>query len=346
MDGDAAGLHFPHQVAPEDGQALRVAEGVLWIRLPLPGPLKHVNAFALYDGDGWTLVDCGMHSKRGEAVWEQLLAGPLGGRPVHRVILTHHHPDHVGMAGWLAERGAEIWATRTAWLMARMLTLDVQDQPSDQALAYYRSAGMDPAVYAARVAARPLNFADIVYPIPVGYRRIVQGERLTAGGRDWVVHIGHGHAPEHATLWSTDGALVIAGDQILPGISPNLGVYPTEPEADSVGDWIESCTRFAGLATAQQMVLPGHKLPFTGLPLRLDQLAENHHGALARLLEHLTTPRTAHDCFAPLYKRTIGDGEYGLALAEAVGHLNHLWAHNRVSRTRRGDGAWVYQAVV
>ncbi|NNU79688.1 MBL fold metallo-hydrolase [Halovulum dunhuangense] len=346
MDGGSQALEFPHADAPAEGAGLEIAPGILWFRLPLPNRLNHVNIYALDDGDGWSVVDTGYHSRRSVALWEAILAGPLAGRPLRRVILTHHHPDHIGMAGWLARhRDAQIWATRTAWLMARMMTLDIQDTTPQEVLAFYLRAGMDPVLLEKRKRDRPWNFADVVHPIPTGYVRLSEGDKVTTGGRDWRVVIGHGHAPGHATLWSEDGALVLAGDQVLPGISSNLGVWPTEPEADPVGDWLESCARLATLATPDQLVLPGHKLPFRGLPIRLEQLIANHHGALARLLDHLATPRTAHDCFAPLYKRSIGEGEYGLALAEAIGHLNHLYRGGQVRRDVSESGAWLWQRV-
>lgn len=345
MDGTHGPLRFPWEAPPENGQAIEVAEGVLWIRLPLPMALDHVNIYALDEGDSWTVVDTGIHSKRSVALWESVLSGPLQGRPVGRVILTHHHPDHIGMAGWLMARfGAELMTTRTAYLLSRMLILDVEERPTEQALAFWRSAGMDPAIYEARRNDRPYNFADICAPIPVGYTRVKQGDVVRAGGRDWDVHVGHGHAPEHLTLWSRDDRLVIAGDQIISSISPNIGVYPTEPEADPVGEWLESCGRFAALAREDHLVLSGHKLPFTGLPVRMRQLIENHHGCLDRLRAHLATPKTAAECFGPLFKRRIDAGTYGLALVEAVAHLNHLHQAGEVTRTRREDGAWLWQS--
>lgn len=344
MDGGMPPLRYPWDAPPEAGAATEVADGVLWLRLPLPMALDHVNVYALADGDGWTLIDTGIHSARSVALWERILAGPLGGRPVNRVILTHHHPDHVGMAGWLMARfDAELMTSRTAWLMARMLILDVEEHPSPQALAHWRAAGMDPAILEARKAARPFNFADICTPLPVGYTRLRQGDTLDAGGRVWDVHVGHGHAPEHLTFWSRDDALVLAGDQILPSISPNIGVYATEPQADPLADWLESCVRLGALARPDHLVLGGHKLPFTGLATRMQQLIENHHGALRRLEAHLETPRTAAECFAPLFKRQVDEGTYGLALVEAVAHLNHLLQAGRVTRHRREDGAWLWQ---
>lgn len=337
-------LHYPYPEAPPEGAATEVAPGILWFRLPLPMALDHVNIYALDDGDGWTLVDTGIMSRTSREIWGELIAGPLGGRPVARVILTHHHPDHVGLAGWFqTEHGAELVATRTAWLLARMLTLDVQTAPTPETLAFWVSAGMDPATLEARRSQRPFNFADVVAPMPLGYSRIAEGDRIRAGGRDWTVRIGHGHAPEHATLWSADGELVLGGDQLLPSISPNLGVYATEPEADPVGDWLASCERLARHATPDRLVLPGHKLPYRGLPLRLRQLIDNHHGALARLEARLALPATAADCFDTLYLRRIGAGEYGLALVEAMAHCLYLWHHGRATRTRRDDGAWLWQ---
>ncbi|MFV2053852.1 MBL fold metallo-hydrolase [Aliiroseovarius sp. YM-037] len=343
MDGTLTPLRYPHGAPPAEGEATDIAPGVLWMRLPLPMALDHVNVYALDDGDGWTLIDTGFNSRRTRAIWDTLMAGPLGGKPVTRVIVTHHHPDHVGLGGWFQTRGAELWMTRTAWLFARMLTLDEQDRPTEESIAFWRSCGMDPAILDERAAERPFNFADVVAPMPLGFKRIKQGDVMRIGGRNWDVHIGNGHAPEHATFWSRDDNLVISGDQIIASISPNIGVYATEPGADPLSDWLEACERLSGLARDDQLVLPGHKLPFTGLPTRMRQLIDNHHGALRRLRAHLATPRTAAECFQPLFKREIGAGEYGLALVEAMAHVSHLHQIGVASRTLRDDGAWVWQ---
>ena len=273
-------IDYPWETPPAQDSAIEVAPGILWLQLPLPMVLNHVNIYALDEGDSWIIVDTGMHAKRYIAVWETLLDGPLQRKPVRRVILTHHHPDHVGNAGWFAARGAEIWASRTAWLLARMLTLDVQEMPTPEILAYYRATGMADEIYAQRAAERPYNFADSVHPIPLGFRRLAEEQIIAAGGRRWTVRLGGGHAPDHVTLWSEDDNLVIAGDQILPSISPNLGVYTTEPEADPVSDWLESCERFREIARDDHLVLCGHNRPFTGLATRLTQLIDNHHGCL------------------------------------------------------------------
>lgn len=336
----------PFPTPPAEGEAVEIAPGVLWLRLPLPMSLDHVNVYALADDDGWTIVDTGFDSKRGRAIWQALRDGPLAGKLVARVIGTHHHPDHIGLAGWfMANDGAELLISRTAWLTARMLVLDEQDRPAPETVAYWRRAGMSADALAKRAGERPFNFADMVYPLPQGFRRLNDGDQISFGRRRWTVVMGHGHAPCHATFWSLDDDLVIGGDQLLPSISPNLGVYASEPDADPVAEWLESCTVMAARAEPRHLVLPGHKLPFTGLPTRLQQLIDNHHGALDRLLEALTVaPRTAVGCFDILFKRRIGDAELGLALVEAMAHVNYLRHRGLVRQVDETDGAALWGA--
>jgi glyoxylase-like metal-dependent hydrolase (beta-lactamase superfamily II) len=333
-------LLYPFPDPPAEGQAVKVAEGILWLRLPLPGALDHVNAYALDDGASWTIVDTGLSSKRGKAIWQALLAGPLGGKPVGRLIVTHHHPDHLGLAGWFQAQGAELVITRTAWLYARMLTLDEQATRSPESTLFLTRAGMGAEALAQKAAERPFNFCDVVDPMPLGFSRLEEGTILHAAGRRWQVRLGQGHAPDHATLWSLDDHLVLGGDQFLATITPNIGVYATEPDADPLSEWLTSCRRFQPLARPDQLILPGHKLPFTGLSLRLTQKIASHEAALARLLDHLSSPTRAVDCFSALYRRSLGPEDFGLALAETLAHLNCLHRQGQITRTLLSDGAW------
>lgn len=342
---DAPEVTFPF-TPPAPGEAVELAEGVLWLRVPLQNfRPDHVNVYALDDGDGWTVIDTGLDSPRTREVWEAFLSGPLRGKPVRRVLVTHHHPDHVGLAGWLQAKGAEVWTTRTAWVTARMLTLDEQDRPPPETLAHWRRLGVPGEIIAERAAKRPFNFADCVSRLALGFRAIEQGQEIVAGGRRWRVEIGNGHAREHATLWGIGHEIVVTGDQVLPGITPNLGVQVSEPEADPVGDWLASCRRLGALAGADQLGLPGHRRPFLGLRARLAELLEHGEIGLDRLEAFLSEPRRATDCFDVLYGRTIGSGEYLLALNEAVGHLNRLTRAGRAVRETAPDGAWRWQAV-
>ena len=343
---DHAPLKFHWPDVPEPGEAVEIADGVLWMAMPLDSPLKWINVVALDDGDSWTLVDTGTHTKRSVGYWELNLSGPLKGKPVSRVISTHHHPDHVGMVGWFMQKhGAEHWASRTCYLLSRMLVLDVEDRPTEAAIRYWTRAGMPAERLAQRMQERPYNFSDVVHYIPTGHIRIQQGEIIRAGGRDWDIHMGNGHAAEHVTMWSWDDNLVIAGDQILPTISPNIGVQPAEPEADPLAEWLEACERLKPLAREDHVVIGGHKLPFTGLPRRMTDLIANHHTGLNRLMDHISEPKTAVQCFSPLFKREIVDSIYGLAMVEAYAHLQHLYKIGRASRTLNDDGAYLWQAI-
>ncbi|MGV6839542.1 MAG: MBL fold metallo-hydrolase [Planktomarina sp.] len=326
---------------PETGAAFEVAPGILWLRLPLPMALDHVNIYALDDGDSWTLIDTGMKWGKVEAIWQTLLDGPLQGKPVGRIISTHHHPDHIGMNGWFMARGAQLYSTRTAYLMGRMLTLDVQEAYTPEQITFYRRAGMRADMIDKRAKDRPFNFADIVHPIPLGFEELTEGQTLHIGGREWTVRIDHGHAPAHATLWRDD--IVISGDQIIPSISSNIGVYPTQPEANPLAEWMDSCRRLQAFAHEDQLALPGHKYPFKGIPLRLRQLLENHEGALNRLRKTLVKPHSAGQVFPDIFKRTIDDGQYPMALVESFAHCQYLFHAGEVDRTVSDDGAYLYQ---
>ncbi|MEM7268132.1 MAG: MBL fold metallo-hydrolase [Pseudomonadota bacterium] len=339
-----AGIAYPHGDAiPGPGEAIEVAPRILWLRLPLPLKLDHVNIYALDEGDSWTIVDTGFQSEATSEHWAQLLDGPLRGKPIKRIVVTHHHPDHIGNAGWFqTEHDAELITTRTAWLMARAVMGEDPDVAFAAQIKHMTRAGA-PKEMLELAEKRRGFFSGFVHPLPPGFTRIKEGDRIEMAGRWWRVFIGNGHAPEHATFWSADGELVIGGDQILPKISPNLGVYSTEPGADPVSEWIEACEKFTKYAKAGHLVLPGHNRPFTGLPKRLDQLIDNHHGALKRLAGYLSDWRSAVDCFDTMYKRSIHPNEFGLAMGESIAHLNHLHASGAAEKRLDDDGVFRFR---
>jgi len=343
-EAEATGLTFPFPDPPGAGEAVAVAPGILWLRLPLPMALDHVNVYALEDDDGWTLVDTGMDTPPARAAWEAALAGPLAGREVSRVLVTHFHPDHVGLAGWLCERtGAALTTTRTSFMCAKMLQLDRWDEPPEGAVAFYRAAGYGAAEIETMRARAKYGFSRVCSPLPTGFRRIAEGDTVRIGARDWRVLTGHGHAPEHAVLWCEADGLVLAGDQVLPRITSNIGVYPTEPEGDPLGDFLDSCEVLRAALPTDVLVLPGHNEPFTGVRTRLGQFIDHHADSLDALQASLSKPRTALECFDVLFDREIGDGLRGFAIVEAVAHLNRLCAAGRARRDT-ADGVHRYTA--
>ncbi|MGQ0660539.1 MBL fold metallo-hydrolase [Sphingosinicella sp.] len=341
------GLTYPlGRAGPEPGTVIPLAEGVGWTRLPVPGPLNHINVWLLDDGDpgsgsgaGLAIVDTGLDIPPSREAWESLFAGALSGRIVTRVICTHFHPDHLGLAGWLCERfGVRLWMTRGEWLFARMLTADVRAAPPPEALAYWRLAGWSEGDILGEAAKGWGRFASVVSAVPVAHRRLEEGDMVRIGARDWRVVIGCGHSPEHACLVDDAGKLMIAGDQVLPRITSNVSLTLSEPEADPLGDWLASIAKLRELP-ADLLVLPSHGEPFTGLHTRLDKLAEGHAGRLDALQAHLAEPRRAVDCFGVLFARAVGD-HIGLATGEALAHLRHLEATGRAVREEREGVAW------
>ena len=332
------GLTYPFGDPPGFGEAVAVAPGVLWMRLSMPIALNHINVYAVEDGEGWALIDTGLNIPDSRDRWDALLAGPLGGRPVTRVICTHMHPDHIGLAGWLCERtDAPLVMTRVEYVTARMLLADTGQPAPESGAAYYRAAGWD-AEQVETYRREYGQFGRAVSPMPVGFTRMREGDRLNIGGQDWRVVIGEGHSPEHACLWREADGVVLGGDQILPRISSNVSVWPTEPDADPLGDWLESLERMKGILPHDGLILPSHGEPFHGVQARLDALIRGHEVSLKRLEKTLRTRKRAVDVFGALFARAIGDGVRGMATGEAIAHLNYLLHRGRVTRVRDADG--------
>jgi len=338
------GLTYPlGRRGPDKGELIALADGVGWARLPIPGSLRHINVWVLEDGEGVALVDTGLDIEPCREAWEALFQGPLAGRAVTRVICTHFHPDHLGLAGWLTERfEVPLWMTRGEWLFGRMLASDVRDSPPREALAYWRSAGWSEERIEAEAAKGWGRFASVISPIPVGFVRIQDGDRLRVGSRHWRVLVGSGHCPEHACLVDDEAGLMIAGDQVLPRITSNVSLSLSEPEADPLGEWLDSIAKLKRLPDSL-LVLPSHGEPFTGLHARLDALAHGHRDRLDALHSKLQEPRRAVDCFGTLFARQIEDNMLGLATGEALAHLRRLEVEGKAEREVR-DGVHWYRA--
>jgi len=319
------GLIYPLGQAPSEGDAIEVAPGVLWLRMPLPmKALNHINVYAIRDGDGWTIVDTGMNTEVTLQAWEMALAGPLLGLPVRRVICTHMHPDHLGLAGWLCDRfKAPLLMSRLEYVTARMLVADTGQPAPREGTDFLRGCGWDEAqleVYRQEFG----RFGRAVWALPQSFSRLSEGDGLEIGGHEWSVVIGHGHSPEHVCLWRQTDGTFLAGDQILPRISSNVSVWPTEPLQDPLDDWMGSLDRLEALLPSDTFVLPSHGEPFIGVTERLQALRRGHQAALLRLERSLAEPRRAIDVFSSLFARPIGDAVLGMATGESVAHLNYL----------------------
>lgn len=330
---------------PQDGEMVAVAPGVWWMRLPLPFRLNHVNIWVLEDDDdAVTLVDSGICDDATKARWDQTLAGPLAGRRVSRVIATHYHPDHIGLCGWLVERTGAVFAAGLAeWLYARVLAKPPTDASTAAARDFYRRAGADDDLID-YVLGRGGAYRSLVGTAPPTLQRLRVGSRLNIGGRTWRVVDTAGHTPEPVSLYCDDLNLLIAGDQVLPRISPNISVTPGEPDGDPLSDFLASFTDLRRLP-ADTLVLPSHDQPFYGLHDRLSYLEEHHRQRLDEIVGLCAAPcsacKIAEDAFSPELDRH----QKMFALGEVLAHLNHLIHLGRVRRETGFDGIDLYRAL-
>ncbi|MDP9876294.1 glyoxylase-like metal-dependent hydrolase (beta-lactamase superfamily II) [Variovorax boronicumulans] len=337
-------LVYPFTELPPRGKSIEVADGVHWIRMPLPYSLDHINLWALDDGDGWAVVDTGVRTEETVAVWRELFANSPDTRGLTRVFVTHMHPDHVGMAGWLTRKfGVRLWMTRSEYLMCRVMVSDTGREAPDDAIAFYRRAGWGEAAietYRTRFG----NFGKHIHPLPDSFRRLRDGEVLRIGAHDWRVVTGNGHSPEHACLYCPDLKVLISGDQILPRISSNVSVSPVEPDADPMADWLASLAKLKREVPDDVLVLPSHNECFRGLHARIDRLQHGQERSLDRLRNALKTPKRAVDVFTSLFARSIAESDVpllGMATGESLACLNYLRHRGEIACDIADDGvAW------
>ncbi|MEO7107677.1 MAG: MBL fold metallo-hydrolase [Rhodoferax sp.] len=373
-------LHYPlgEALAPGGG-TLEVAPGVKWIRMTLPFALNHINLWLLRDCidgvEGWSIVDCCIHRDEAKAQWESIFANELQGLPILRVIVTHMHPDHIGLAHWLCERwsgrGAgppqaatsplggqrssedasegvrecRLWISATDYQVARLGCMGPTGFGGDRAAEYFASHGLNDPEAMEQIKARTGYFPSLVPSVPSQYRRLMDGMVVQIGGRDWRCISGYGHAPEHIALYCADLNVLIGGDMMLPRISTNVSVYEQEPEANALVQFLDSIDKFRALPE-DTLVLPSHGKPFTGMHIRIQQLHDHHRDRLAEVMEACAEkPSCAHDILPVMFKRPLDMHQTTFAMGEAVAHLHALWFAGKLERKLDAQGVYRFSAI-
>jgi len=330
---------------PAPGETMEVAPGVRWIRMALPFALDHINLWLLRDSfggrDGWTVVDCCISRDEARAQWERVFDTQLQGLPIVRVIVTHMHPDHIGLAWWLCERwDAPLWISATDFNAARVASQSTTGFGGAAAAEFFASHGLTDPDSVEKIRARANYYPSMVPHVPARFRRLMDGERVAIGGRAWRCIGGHGHAPEHISLACEEMGVLISGDMLLPRISTNVSVYDVEPESNPLQLFLASIDRFRSLPE-DTLVLPSHGKPFRGLHERVRQLHDHHDDRLRDVMEACTqAPRSAADILPVLFKRELDLHQTTFAMGESVAHLHALWYEGRLTRARGEDGVW------
>ena len=343
-------LHYPFgETLPAAGATVTVAPGVKWLRMALPFALNHINLWLLRDEidgphgkvQGWSVVDCCISIDAAKAQWEDIFANELEGLPILRVIVTHMHPDHIGLAHWLCERwNVRLWISATDYTMARIGTQGPTGFGGDTAAAFFAQHGLNDPDSIEKIKGRGSYFPTLVPSVPRAYRRMMDGDVLTIGGRAWACISGYGHAPEHIALYCDELKVLIGGDMMLPRISTNVSVYDQEPESNPLKQFLDSIDKFRAL-DAQTLTLPAHGKPFTGLYQRIEQLHDHHRERLAEVMEACTvSPSSAAEMLPVLFKRALDLHQTTFAMGESIAHLHLLWFNGRLQRTLGDDGVY------
>lgn len=348
-------IHYPlGDTLPGEGETVTIAPGVKWVRMGLPFALDHINLWLLRDQqpddksgeirDGWTVVDCCIDSASTRAQWEQIFEHCLEGLPVLRVIVTHMHPDHIGLAHWICERwDVRLWISATDYNAARIGIYDQNGFGGEAGADFYIAHGAQDEAFLAHVRGRSSYYPTLVPALPPTYRRMMDGFSVEIGGRQWLCISGYGHAPEHIALYNKDLSILISGDMVLPRISTNVSVHAMEPEADPLRLFLTSLRCYLDLPN-DTLVLPSHGKPFKGLHERIRQLQDHHHDRLSDILQaSVHSALSAVDVLPILFKRVLDTHQMTFALGEALAHLHLLWFDRRLRRHIDNQGIYRFQ---
>ncbi|ROS04648.1 glyoxylase-like metal-dependent hydrolase (beta-lactamase superfamily II) [Sinobacterium caligoides] len=341
-------ITMPFKNPPDFGEVCEVAPGVLWARMPLPLALNHINVYLVDAGDGWMLIDTGMKGEQTREYWRQIIDTQLSGRPIVGVVCTHMHPDHVGLAGWLVDTyRVPLYMTMAEFFQAAVFSRPLQGHEVAalgwRAEQYFSRSGLSESMIA-QVVKGMGGFAAAVESMPRSYTRLVDGERMQWGKHEWQVIVGRGHSPEHACLYCRDLGVMLAGDQIIADITPNVSVSAVEPEGQPLQHWLASIERFK-LLDDDILLLPAHKLPFYGLHRRLFQLQQHHENHLKAILAATATAKTALELLPVLFKRELPPGVLTLALGECIAHLHELIRRGVMER-QLVEGVYAYRSLL
>ena len=333
--------HYPFENAPESGRYMQVAKGIYWLRMPLPIALNHINLWLIEGKESFTIVDTGWATDENISIWEKVANDLIGDKPVKQVVVTHMHPDHVGLAGWLCNiHHAKLCMSRAEYLNCHLLLGYSHEDTPTEAINFYHAAGYSEQQlqnYRAHFG----QFGRFVRNLPHAYQRLQANDTLRMGDEDWQILVGEGHSPEHVCLYNTERNILISGDQLLPTISSNVSVWPTEPDANPLADWLRSCQQISEEIDDEVLILPAHGKPFQGGRSRLHTQIRDIEQDLEKLLAFCTEPRRAVDLFEVLFKSKITASNLMMATGESLAHLHYLREQGLVEvEFQEGVGYW------
>jgi glyoxylase-like metal-dependent hydrolase (beta-lactamase superfamily II) len=331
---------------PAPGHYAEVADGILWLRIPMPMDLNHINLWLVRDdgadGEGWTLVDSGLNADMCKEAWAQIESKAFVDRPLKRIFITHLHPDHVGLAKWLQDRHrVPVWMSPRGSELTRMLSIEPVAEEVNAARDFMLSHGFNDREMIEKFFSGVMYRAGISGAPEVAYEPH-DNEDIQIGADHWHIYETYGHAEGHQCLGNAKRKILISGDQVLPTISSNVSLNGRGIDRNPLLSYLDSLQRLSQL-DAHTLVLPSHGRPFFGLQARAADLIAHHHVHLGEVLKACEQPKTAFDLVPVLFKRRLIGSHWMFAMGETIAHTEYLALSGKL--TRQTDAAGIVRYV-
>ncbi|MDR0266971.1 MAG: MBL fold metallo-hydrolase [Paenibacillus sp.] len=313
--------------------------GIIQVKISMSFPLRWVNSYVLRESEGVTIIDPGPHTPDNEEEWKQAFAElGMAFSDIRQIVLTHHHPDHLGCSGWLQQlSGCKVWMSERSF-QETLLMWGPGSTIQTDLLKLFSSQGM-PEEWTDQLETHMNGFLAQITPKPeVSF--ILKGQKFAMGGREWLPIETAGHAPGHVSFYHEESGIILCGDAVLPQISPNVSLMPgSDPEPlQSFMQGLQKLKKFE-VSTAY----PGHRSSFQHFDDRLETLLLHHEERLAKLEQLIASgPASGFELCISLFSSKLGIHQMRFAMCETLAHTRELERRGRITSQSGTDGVARY----